>query len=171
MFLLRSADPPASAAIGRPVVAVGRLGKRISFELGPGPRPGEPARLWLLLHLMIAGRLHWKERSAPLTRRVDLAAFDFSTGSLLLTEAGTKRRAMLHVVEGRAGLAAHGDELKPYFSGKGTLRFTAAKPIPATTKSRTRFAAPKMRLLRNPSEKISQLGRRFSTAILPMYSS
>src|SRR5262245_59925515 len=107
MFLLRSAVPPPSATIGRAVTALGRLGKRISIELGPGPRAGEPERLILLLHLMIAGRLHWKERGAALARRTDLAAFDFANGTLLLTEAGTKKRASLYVVGDEAGLAAH----------------------------------------------------------------
>jgi formamidopyrimidine-DNA glycosylase len=107
MFLLRSAVPPLSAAMGRPVTALGRLGKRISIELGPGPRAGEPERLVLLLHLMIAGRLHWRERGAALTRRTDLAAFDFDPGTLVLTEAGTKKRASLYLVADEAGLRAH----------------------------------------------------------------
>ncbi len=107
MFLLRSAVPPPSAAIGRPVRALGRLGKRIFLELGPGPRPGESGQLYLLLHLMIAGRLHWRPRGARLTRRGDLAAFDFEHGTLVLTEAGTKRRASLHVLADEAVLRAH----------------------------------------------------------------
>jgi formamidopyrimidine-DNA glycosylase len=106
MFLLRSAVPPLAEASGRPVVALGRLGKRIVIELGPGPRPGGPAWLALVLHLMIAGRLHWRERGAALAKRTDLAAFDFEGGTLVLTEAGTKKRAALHVVGERAGLAA-----------------------------------------------------------------
>ncbi len=107
MFLLRSAVPPLSAAIGRPVQALGRQGKRIWVELGPGPRAGEPERLWLLLHLMIAGRLHWRARGAALARRTDLAAFDFEHGTLTLTEAGTKKRAALHLLDSEAALRAH----------------------------------------------------------------
>lgn len=107
MFLLRSAVPPPSVAIGRAVTAVRRVGKRISFELGAQPRAGEPERLYLLLHLMIAGRLHWKERGAALTRRTDLAALDFEHGSLTLTEAGTKKRASLYVLPDEAAVRAH----------------------------------------------------------------
>jgi formamidopyrimidine-DNA glycosylase len=106
-FLLRSAVPPLTAASGRSVTRLARLGKRIAIGLSTGPRAGEAPELFLLLHLMIAGRLHWRERSAPLPRRTDLAAFDFEGGTLTLTEAGTKKRASLHVVADEAGLAAH----------------------------------------------------------------
>jgi formamidopyrimidine-DNA glycosylase len=109
-FLLRSADPPIAAVEGRRVEAVRRLGKRIVVALAPpGDRGGGGAgggRLFLALHLMIAGRLHWRERGARLPGRVGLAAFDFPAGSLVLTEAGTKRRAALHLVRGEADLAA-----------------------------------------------------------------
>ncbi len=97
-FLLRSAEPPLSEAEGRQVVGVRRLGKRIVMAL-----EGE---LLLALHLMIAGRLHWKEPGARLPGKVGLAAFDFPTGTLTLTEAGSKRRAALHLVRGEAGLRA-----------------------------------------------------------------
>jgi formamidopyrimidine-DNA glycosylase len=97
-FLLRSADPPLRAAEGKRVLAVRRQGKRIVLALEDD--------LFLALHLMIAGRLHWKERGAKLPGRVGLAAFEFPTGSLVLTEAGTKRRAALHLVRGEAALAA-----------------------------------------------------------------
>jgi formamidopyrimidine-DNA glycosylase len=106
-FLLRSTDPPVSAAGGRPVEGVERLGKRIVIALGRAPAGGPPERPCLVLHLMIAGRLHWRERGAPLARRNDLAAFDFGSGSLLLTEAGTKKRASLHLVASAAELRAH----------------------------------------------------------------
>jgi len=96
-FLLRTADPPLSAAFGRRVAAVSRLGKRLVLEL--------EGDLFLSLHLMIAGRLHWREPGAKLPGRVGLAAFDFPQGTLTLTEAGTKRRAALHVLSGRAALA------------------------------------------------------------------
>jgi formamidopyrimidine-DNA glycosylase len=98
-FLLRSVHPPLEAANGRPVRAVRRLGKRIVVELD--------GALFLVIHLMIAGRLHWKARGARMPARLGLAAFDFSSGTLLLTEAGTKRRAALHLVEGEAELAEH----------------------------------------------------------------
>ncbi len=97
-FLLRSADPPLGEVEGRQVVAVRRLGKRVVL-----PLDGE---LFLAIHLMIAGRLHWKEPGARPPGRVGLAAFDFPAGTLVLTEAGTKRRAALHLVRGEAALAA-----------------------------------------------------------------
>ena len=95
-FLLRTAAPPLSAAEGRTVRELRRIGKRIAI--------GVDGDLWLVLHLMIAGRLHWRRRDAKLGGRQNLAAFDFSNGSLVLTEAGAKRRASLHVVEGEAKL-------------------------------------------------------------------
>jgi formamidopyrimidine-DNA glycosylase len=98
-FLLRSVQPPLAAAEGKTVRALRRLGKRIVFELG-----GE---LFLVLHLMIAGRLHWKPPGAKPPGRVGLAAFDFPAGTLVLTEAGTKRRASLHLVQGEGRLAEH----------------------------------------------------------------
>jgi formamidopyrimidine-DNA glycosylase len=97
-FLLRSAEPPLAEAEGRRVAGVRRLGKRIVLAL--------EGDLFLALHLMIAGRLHWKEPGAKLPGRVGLAALDFPTGTLTLTEAGTKRRAALHLVRGEAALAA-----------------------------------------------------------------
>jgi formamidopyrimidine-DNA glycosylase len=98
-FLLRSVAPPLDTARGRRVISLRRLGKRIVLGLEPD--------LFLVLHLMIAGRLHWKDRGARLNRRAGLAAFDFSGGTLTLTEAGTKRRASLHLVRGESELAAH----------------------------------------------------------------
>jgi formamidopyrimidine-DNA glycosylase len=97
-FLLRTAEPPIEAAQERRVVDLRRLGKRIVIGL-----EGE---LWLVLHLMIAGRLHWFARGAPLSKRAVLARFEFTNGTLTLTEAGTKRRASLHVIQGQQGLAA-----------------------------------------------------------------
>jgi formamidopyrimidine-DNA glycosylase len=95
-FLLRSVVPPVESCRGRRVVALRRLGKRIIIEL-----EGE---LFLVLHLMIAGRLQWKAAKAAVPRRLGLAAFDFPGGTLLLTEAGTTRRASLHLVQGAAAL-------------------------------------------------------------------
>ncbi|MCY3600738.1 MAG: formamidopyrimidine-DNA glycosylase [Gemmatimonadetes bacterium] len=106
-FLLRSVDPPLAEAHGREVVALRRLGKRIAIGLAaPDDREDEP-ELWLVLHLMIAGRLRWRDPGVTIPRRLGLAAFDFADGSLLLTEAGTKRRASLHVVRGAEALARH----------------------------------------------------------------
>jgi formamidopyrimidine-DNA glycosylase len=98
-FLLRSVDPPLSAAEGKKVLGLCRLGKRIVMSLEED--------LFLVLHLMIAGRLHWKERGAKVPGKVGLAGFDFPTGTLTLTEAGSKKRAALHVVRGEDALAAH----------------------------------------------------------------
>ncbi len=98
-FLLRTVEPPLAACEGQRVQGVRRLGKRIVVAL-----EGE---LFLVLHLMIAGRLRWLERGAKLPGKLGLAAFDFERGTLLLTEAGTKRRASLHVVRGAQALAAH----------------------------------------------------------------
>jgi formamidopyrimidine-DNA glycosylase len=95
-FLLRTVQPPLSSAEGRTVREVRRIGKRIAV--------GMEGDLWLVLHLMIAGRLHWRAAGAKLAGRNSLAAFDFANGSLVLTEAGTKRRASLHVLRGEDGL-------------------------------------------------------------------
>jgi formamidopyrimidine-DNA glycosylase len=97
-FLLRTADPPVASAVGRTVRDIRRVGKRIAIGLD--------GDLWLVLHLMIAGRLHWRAVGAPLSGRTSLAAFDFPNGSLVLTEAGTKRRASLHLVRGEEALRA-----------------------------------------------------------------
>jgi formamidopyrimidine-DNA glycosylase len=98
-FVLRTFEPALSSAHGRRVVGLSRLGKRIVFEL-----EGE---LFLVVHLMIAGRFKWLEAGAPVPARVGLFALDFDNGTLVLTEAGMKRRASLHVVQGREALAAH----------------------------------------------------------------
>src|SRR5437660_704633 len=97
-FLLRSVEPPLTDAAGKTVRGLRRLGKRLVFELDDD--------LFLVLHLMIAGRLHWKPRGAKVPAKVGLAAFTFPTGTLVLTEAGTKKRASLHLVKGRAALDA-----------------------------------------------------------------
>ncbi len=96
--VLRTADPPLASAAGRVVREVRRVGKRIALGL--------EGDLWLVLHLMIAGRLHWRPPAAKLAGRNDLAAFDFPEGTLVLTEAGSKRRASLHLVRGEAALRA-----------------------------------------------------------------
>src|SRR5438876_684407 len=88
-FLLRTVDPPLSTLAGRKVLALRRVGKRIAF--------GFEGDLWLVLHLMIAGRLHWFPAGTKRKGRAPLAVFTFETGALTLTEAGTQRRAALHV--------------------------------------------------------------------------
>jgi formamidopyrimidine-DNA glycosylase len=97
-FLLRSVDPPISAVSGRCVIGFRRIGKRIVFALDGG--------LFMVLHLMIAGRLKWKPAGTAVNRKVGHAAFDFAHGALVLTEASSKKRASLHVVHGEDGLAA-----------------------------------------------------------------
>jgi len=98
-FVLRSVDPPLAEASGRTVTGLRRLGKRIVIAL-----EGE---LFLVVHLMIAGRLHWRSAGAKTPGKIGLGAFDFSTGTVVLTEAGTKRRASLHLVRGEAALSEH----------------------------------------------------------------
>jgi formamidopyrimidine-DNA glycosylase len=95
-FLLRTAEPPITSVDGRTVRELRRIGKRIAIGLD--------GDLWVVLHLMIAGRLHWRSRGATLSGRTSLAAFDFPDGSLVLTEAGTKHRASLHLVRGEGAL-------------------------------------------------------------------
>lgn len=97
-FLLRTVEPPLASVEGRIVRELRRIGKRIAI--------GVDGDLWLVLHLMIAGRLHWRAAGAKLGGRQNLAAFDFPNGSLVLTEAGAKRRASLHVVAGEEALHA-----------------------------------------------------------------
>src|SRR5947209_5748718 len=98
-FLVRTFDPPFDAVEGKTVRELARIGKRIAV--------GFDDDLWLVLHLMIAGRLHWKPPGAGIAAKVNLAAFDFPDGTLLLTEAGSKHRASLHVVCGRESMSAH----------------------------------------------------------------
>jgi formamidopyrimidine-DNA glycosylase len=95
-FLLRSVDPPLSEAEGKTVTGLRRLGKRIVLEL--------EHNIYIVIHLMVSGRLHWKARGAKLAGRTALAAFDFDSGTLLLTEASSKKRASLHLVRGKKAL-------------------------------------------------------------------
>src|SRR5271165_5430134 len=97
-FLLRTAQPPIASAEGRVVRELRRIGKRIAI--------GVEGDLWLVLHLMIAGRLHWRPPGAKLAGRQSLAAFDFPDGSLVLTEAGSKRRASLYVLGSKEAMFA-----------------------------------------------------------------
>ena len=118
-FLLRTAMPPIDTALGRQVIAISRLGKRIVIELDND--------LFLVLHLMIAGRLRWLAKTAKLPGRITQAVFEFPTGKLVFTEAGTKRRASLHAVQGREGLATHDP------GGIDVMRSTLAQFIKALT--------------------------------------
>ncbi|MGD8413324.1 MAG: DNA-formamidopyrimidine glycosylase family protein [Candidatus Latescibacterota bacterium] len=97
--LLRTAEPPLAAVEGARLTGLRRLGKRIAMGFDGG--------CWLVLHLMVAGRLHWRDRGVKLRRKLDSAAFDFENGSLVLSEAGSKKRASLHVVAGAEGLQSH----------------------------------------------------------------
>jgi formamidopyrimidine-DNA glycosylase len=98
-FLVRSIDPPLEAVAGQVVRDLRRLGKRVVWAFDD--------ELFVAIHLMIAGRFRWKDPATPIPGKVGLAAFDFANGTLLMTEAGSKRRASLHVVRGEAALAAH----------------------------------------------------------------
>jgi formamidopyrimidine-DNA glycosylase len=97
-FLLRTVEPPLASFLGRRVTGLRRLGKRIVI--------GYEGDFFMVLHLMITGRLHWKPRGAKVAGKIGLAAFDFPTGTLLLNEAGAKKRASLHLLQGEAALAA-----------------------------------------------------------------
>ena len=99
-FVLRTVEPPIARVEGQLIRELRRIGKRVAIGLDND--------LWAVVHLMIAGRLHWRASGVKLAGRNNLAAFDFSAGSLLLTEAGTKRRASLHIVSGESGIAQHG---------------------------------------------------------------
>ena len=98
-FLLRTVEPPVARLIGKRVEDLRRLGKRIVF--------GFEGKLFAVLHLMVMGRLHWKKRGTKVPGKIGLAAFDFPAGTLTLTEAGSKKRASLHLVAGERALAAY----------------------------------------------------------------
>lgn len=113
-FLVRTVDPPVSALEGRSVIALDRLGKRIVVALDDD--------LFWVTHLMIAGRFRWSERPAPVPGRIGLAAFDFESGTLMLTEGGAKRRASLHLARGREALdALNPGGLEPLAADLGTF--------------------------------------------------
>jgi formamidopyrimidine-DNA glycosylase len=146
-FLLRTVDPPIFDAEGCKVLDLLRVGKRIVFAL--------ESDLFLVLHLMIAGRLHWKERGAKVPGKVGLAAFTFPTGTLILTEAGTKKRASLHLVKGRAAL----DALDP-----GGLEVLDADPLAFRARLRQENHTLK-RALTDP-HLFSGIGNAYSDEIL-----
>jgi formamidopyrimidine-DNA glycosylase len=146
-FLLRSVDPPVATLTGRPVAEVRRLGKRLVLAF--------PDELFLVFHLMIAGRLHWRLRGARTPGRVGLAAFDFASGTLVLTEAGTKRRAALHAVRGEAALRAQ---------DPGGLEVLEAD-LPAFQAAVTAESHTLKRVLTDP-RLLSGIGNAFSDEIL-----
>jgi formamidopyrimidine-DNA glycosylase len=146
-FLLRSVEPPLAAAAGRRVDAVRRLGKRIVLALEGG--------LFLVLHLMVAGRLRWRPAGAAITGRRGLAAFDFAGGTLLLTEASSKKRASLQLVQGEAALAA----LDP-----GGLEVLAAD-LPSFRAALARESHTLKRTLTDPAI-FSGIGNAYSDEIL-----
>jgi formamidopyrimidine-DNA glycosylase len=146
-FVLRSFDPPIREAEGKKVLRLRRLGKRVVFELEDD--------LFLVVHLMIAGRFHWKPPNAKIARKYGLAAFDFPTGSLLLTEAGTKKRASLYLVRGADGL----HELGP--NGLEVLE----ADLPAFGEALTRENHTLKRALTDP-HLFSGIGNAYSDEIL-----
>jgi formamidopyrimidine-DNA glycosylase len=146
-FLLRTATPPLASLEGRRVAELRRIGKRIAFGLEQD--------LWLVLHLMIAGRLHWQEPGARLAGKHKLAAFDFPNGSLVLTEAGTKKRASLHVLQGQTALTA--------LDKGGVDVIEATLPVFAATLTRTNHTLK--RALTDP-RLFSGIGNAYSDEIL-----
>jgi len=157
-LLLRTAIPPITSIEGQPIRALRRIGKRIVFEFSD-PSTLDPEPLFLVLHLMIAGRLHWRpldNKPRPtLGGRNNLAAFDFPNGTLTLTEAGTKRRASLHLVRGESAL----DDLDP--GGLDPLALTLADFTQTlTTENRTL-----KRALTDPRI-LSGIGNAYSDEIL-----
>jgi formamidopyrimidine-DNA glycosylase len=147
-FLLRTVEPKLAEFSGKRLERLSRLGKRLVF--------GFEGELYLVLHLMIAGRLKWSsERAAKLIGRIGLAAFDFESGTLQLTEAGTKRRASLHAVRGREGLAAH---------DRGGLEVLGADPA-AFKAALTASNHTLKRALADPT-KLSGIGNAYSDEIL-----
>jgi formamidopyrimidine-DNA glycosylase len=146
-FLVRTAEPPVNVVEGRNIVALQRMGKRIVFALD--------GDLFLVLHLMIAGRLRWRDRGAAIPGKVGLAAFDFPTGSAILTEAGSKRQASLHVMAGAANLSA----LDP-----GGLEVLDSR-LPAFAERLTRESHTLKRALTDPHI-LSGIGNAYSDEIL-----
>jgi len=146
-FVLRSVDPPLAACAGRRVVGLRRLGKRIVFALDD--------ELFLVIHLMVAGRLRWKKAGAKIPGKLGLAAFDFDSGTLLLTEAGSRKRASLHVAAGEQALVAH---------DRGGLEVLDAE-LPAFAKAIRRETHTLKRTLTDP-RLLSGIGNAYSDEIL-----
>lgn len=154
-FLLRSVEPPLSEAEGRLVTGFRRIGKRIVWELANPSAASGASDLFLVFHLMIAGRFKWRDRGASIARKVGLAAFDFAHGTLLLTEAATQKRASLHVVQGEAALAS--------FDPGGLEVMTS--DLPAFTAALQRESHTLKRALTDPHV-FSGIGNAYSDEIL-----
>jgi formamidopyrimidine-DNA glycosylase len=146
-FLLRSVEPPLSAIEGRTIVGLHRLGKRVVFEA--------EGDLYLVFHLMIAGRFRWKAQEAPIPGKIGLLAMDFEPGTLVMTEAGTKRQASLYVEQGREALARH---------DRGGLEVLDAS-LPSFAESLTRENHTLKRALTDP-RLFSGIGNAYSDEIL-----
>jgi len=146
-FVLRSVAPPLSACAGRRVVGLRRLGKRIVIALD--------GDLFLVIHLMVAGRLRWKKSGAKIPGKLGLAAFDFESGTLLLTEAGSRKRASLHVAAGEEALGAH---------DRGGLELLDAD-LPAFAEAVRRETHTLKRTLTDP-RLLSGIGNAYSDEIL-----
>jgi formamidopyrimidine-DNA glycosylase len=146
-FVLRSVDPPLAACAGRRVVGLRRLGKRIVIALDD--------ELFLVIHLMVAGRLRWKKAGAKIPGKLGLAAFDFESGTLLLTEAGSRKRASLHVAAGEQALVAH---------DRGGLEVLDAE-LPAFADAVRRETHTLKRTLTDP-RLLSGIGNAYSDEIL-----
>jgi formamidopyrimidine-DNA glycosylase len=146
-FVLRSVDPPLAACAGRRVVGLRRLGKRIVIALDD--------ELFLVIHLMVAGRLRWKKAGAKIPGKLGLTAFDFDSGTLLLTEAGSRKRASLHVAAGEQALVAH---------DRGGLEVLDAE-LPAFADAVRRETHTLKRTLTDP-RLLSGIGNAYSDEIL-----
>jgi formamidopyrimidine-DNA glycosylase len=151
-FLLRSVDPPLDAAVGKRIIALRRLGKRIVWQFEDHASNDQ---LFLVFHLMIAGRFRWRPPGTIIPRRVGLAAFDFAEATLLLTEAATRKRASLHVVRGLEALASH---------DPGGLE-TVTADLPAFTAALMQESHTLKRALTDP-HLFSGIGNAYSDEIL-----
>ncbi len=149
VFLLRTADPPLASVEGRTVRALRRIGKRIAI--------GVEGDLWLVLHLMIAGRLHWRPPQAKLAGRQALLALDFSDGSLVLTEAGSKRRASLHLLRGEQALR----DIDP-----GGIEIFAPKPLSTAFRAALTLENRTLKRALTDPRLISGVGNAYSDEIL-----
>lgn len=157
VFVLRTADPPIAAVEGKTVRELRRIGKRIAIGVEGDPADSIESNLWLVIHLMIAGRLHWRPPQAKLSGRQGLLALDFPDGTLILTEAGSKRRASLHLARGEQALRDFDPGGIEIFSSETTLEtFRAA----LTAENRTL-----KRALTDP-RLVSGVGNAYSDEIL-----
>jgi formamidopyrimidine-DNA glycosylase len=146
-FLLRTFDPPIESITGKKIIGFERMAKRIVFVF--------PDEYFLVLHLMVAGRLHWKQKGAKITGKIGLAAFDFPNGTLLLNESGTKKRASLHLIQGKDRLA--------YFNRGGLEIFEISL---AEFRERLVFENHTLKRVLTDSGMFSGIGNAYSDEIL-----